>query len=95
MENTYDTDLLELPFPDCACLWDTDAEDYSMCGRCPGYLSYCRYEPLPNEAGFFRLIDAMAEEINLLEAEIVRTRQALAEYLPKRWAEGLRSRYLL
>ncbi len=31
----------------------------------------------------------MSAEIRLLEAEIVRTRHVLIQYLPERWADGL------
>ena len=50
----------------------------------------CIPSPHPATYGFYRLIDAMASEINQLEAEVVRTRQVLAEYLPEDWADGLR-----
>ena len=80
----------DFPFPDtdCTCGGNTDVRP--ICDGCKGCLIYCRYDPAPDEVGFFRLINAMTDEINSLEAEIVRTRQVLAEYLPKRWAEGLR-----
>ena len=88
---TCPSGLLELPFPD----YDDSSEPIeagspSICDACPGCLEYCRYEPLPNEEGFYRLIDAMVTEIDLLEAEVVRIRQVLVGYLPERWADGLR-----
>ena len=90
-QSTYPSDLLEFPFPDYDVGSEPiDAGSPSICDACPGCLEYCRYEPLPNEEGFYRLIDAMVTEIDLLEAEVVRTRQVLAGYLPERWADGLR-----
>ena len=60
---------------------------HPLCGGC----GTCHiHSPHPATYDFYRLIEAMAEEINLLEAEIVRTRQVLAEYLPEEWADGLR-----
>lgn len=67
-----------------------DADTRSVCDDCPGCLTLCRYEPFPDEPDYFHLIDAMVHEINLLEAEIVRTRQVLACYLPEPWNDGLR-----
>ena len=71
-----------------------DPDDTSKdepCKYCEGCLEYCRLEPFPDEGDFFWLIELMVREIKDLEAEIVRTRQVLAEYLPERWAEGLRA----
>ena len=90
MKDTMDY-VPEPPFHDNGCTCGEDTDDRSICDNCQGCLTYCRYEPIPDEAGFFRLIGAMADEINSLEAEIVRTRHVLTEYLPRRWAEGLRS----
>ena len=67
---------------------DIDPDD--PCKHCRGCLQYCRYEPFPDENAFYCLIEKMVREINYLEEEIVRTRQVLAEYLPERWADGLR-----
>ena len=64
--------------------------EQDICDNCPGCLVYCRYEPLPNEDGFFRLINAMVSELLSLEEEVVRCRQALSIHLTARWAEGLR-----
>ena len=81
--------------PDFFDLNDCDSntctlDSHSICDDCKdGCLTLCRYEPLPNEPDFFRLIDDMVHEINLLEAEVVRTRQVLACYLPDPWNEGL------
>ena len=58
-----------------------------LCGGCP---EGCAYSPLASKYGSCCLIEAMASEISQLEAEVVRTRQILAEYLPKEWADGLR-----
>lgn len=63
--------------------------EISVCDGWPGCLEYCRLEQLPNEEPFYRLIAAMTEQIDLLEAEVVRTRQALIKHLSPRWAEGL------
>ena len=65
-------------------------DDPSICDDCPGCLTFCRLQPLPEEEDFFCLIDALVQEINSLEAEVVRTRQVLTEYLPECWADGLR-----
>ena len=67
-----------------------EADFYSLCDDCPGCLTLCRYESFLGETDYFRLIDAMVREINLLEAEIVRTRHVLACYLPEPWNDGLR-----
>ncbi len=85
--------MSDFPFSDLND-YDPDIDtlgDCTICDQCSdGCLTFCRYEPLPNEPDFFRLIDAMVHAINLLEAEVVRTRQVLACYLPVQWAEGLR-----
>ncbi len=76
-----------------ACAHDgAPGPEGSPCDSCPGCIIYCRLADVPPiEADtVFRLLDAMVREISLLEAEVVRTRQALAEYLPERWADGLR-----
>lgn len=59
------------------------------CDHCPGCLTFCRFEPLPDDEAFFRLIYKMAMEILSLEEEVVRWRQVLIKYLDKRWADGL------
>ena len=56
--------------------------DPSICDGCKGCITLCRYEPFPEEYDYLKLINVMAENINSLEAEIVRTRQILAGYLP-------------
>ena len=69
---------------------DSTYMPFDPCPGCEGCLRDCPYSPHPATYGFYRLIDAMASEINQLEAEVVRTRQVLAEYLPEDWADGLR-----
>ena len=87
MADYYDSDLFCFPVPPEP---DTAATADPPCDGCEGCLTLCRYEPLPNEDSFFELIEGLTMEIIELEAEIVRTRQVLAEYLPERWADGLK-----
>ena len=92
----------DLPFPDeeeisadstdslDGCNIGEFADTTNICDKCPGCLSYCRFEPLPFEYGFYRLIDDMVHEICELEAEIVRNRQALATFLPDEYIDYVR-----
>ncbi len=66
------------------------ADTTNMCDKCPGCLSYCRFDLLPLGYGFYRLTDDMVHEINELEAEIVRNRQALAIFLPDGYIDYVR-----
>lgn len=53
------------------------------------YIEDCKYS-CSTVNDFIKLTDDMMEDIQLLEEELVRWRQALIKYLPERWAEGLR-----
>ena len=53
------------------------------------YTEDCKYSCSTID-DFIKLTDEMMEDIQLLEEELVRWRQALIKYLPERWAEGLR-----
>ena len=69
---------------------DSTYMPFDPCPGCEGCLRDCACSPHLSTESFYRLIDAMASQISQLEAEVVRTRQVLAEYLPEEWADGLR-----
>lgn len=63
------------------CLWDDDEELYGDCD-----CDDCTYVE-----DFCLLVHSLVKDIAHLEEETVRWRQALIKYLPKQWADGLKS----
>ena len=80
----------DIPFPDYDGSYDPQ-DDHSICDSCPGCIRLCRFEPFPDDLDYYSLIDAMVHEINDLEAEVIRTRQALLKHLPRDLSQGLYS----
>ena len=66
-----------------------DSQLPDFCDSCPGCVTRCIMLPDPEEEDCFRLVSAMLEEIQFLEEEVVRWRQALIKYLEPGWADGL------
>ncbi len=77
----------ELPFGDTESL-EHDDHDYNDDRACD-YVEDCKYS-CATISDFFKLTDDMINDIISLEEELVRWRQVLIKYLPKKWAEGLR-----
>lgn len=87
----FNDPLSAMPFEDSQDTPYFSYDDRGCCDGCSGCITYCRYEPLPEEYDYMRLIDAMVCAIDHLEKEVVRWRQAIIKYLPEEYAEGLAS----
>lgn len=85
MAKYEDINVQDLPFDDIDTIHSHDED-----GRPYDYGEDCSYS-CPTVDDFLCLTDEMIGTIIDLEDELVRWRQALIKYLPKDWAEGLRS----